>query len=73
MPHAIDIPTCLSDTKKTANIKKDVIIPKAVYKKLSLIFEALLFKTDSNLIDKTGKTHGIKFNIKPPKIDISRI
>ena len=31
-----------------------------------------MFKTDNNFIDKTGKTHGIRFNIKPPKIDIRK-
>ena len=29
--------------------------------------------TDNNFIDKTGKTHGIKFKMKPPNKDIKNI
>ena len=54
----------LSKTKNTANIKNEDTIPKAVYMKLSLKFVVWLFKTDNSFIDKTGKTHGIKFKIK---------
>ena len=73
IPHATEIPICLSKTKNTANIKNEDTIPKAVYMKLSLKFVVWLFKTDNSFIDKTGKTHGIKFKIKPPSIEIKSI
>ena len=73
IPHAIDIPIFLSITKKRANEKNENIIPIAVYIKLILILEESLFITDSNFIDKTGKTQGIKFRINPPKIEIKKM
>ena len=48
------------------------IMPDAVFKKLLRVFLTSLFKTDINLIDKTGNTHGITFKIKPPKNDITK-
>ena len=73
IPHAIDIPICFSITKKRASEKNENIIPIAVYIKLILILEESLFITDSNFIDKTGKTQGIKFRINPPKIEIKKM
>ena len=70
IPHAIDTPICLSIKKNSANKINENMIPVAVYKKLSLMLCDWLFKTDSNFIERTGKTHGIKFKIKPPRIDI---
>ena len=41
-------------------------MPIAVQIKLNLIFSDFVFNTDNSFIDNTGKTHGIKFKIKPP-------
>ena len=59
------------NTKNNANNKNEIIIPIEVIKKLSLIFLLSVLSIESNLIDKTGKTQGIKFKIKPPTNEIN--
>ena len=68
MPQPMLIPANLKLNKIIASNKKENIIPTAVVKKLFLVVfnDDSLFNIESNLIDITGNTQGITFNIKPP-------
>ena len=53
-----------------AKIKKQKIMPRVVEKNAKRMLSNLELGrsiTESNLIDNTGKTHGITFRIKPPR------
>ena len=62
------IPANLKLNKIIESNKKEKIIPIAVVKKLFLVIfnDDSLSNIESNLIDNTGKTQGITFNMKPP-------
>ena len=68
IPQPMLIPINLKLNKIMASNKKEKIIPIAVVKKLFLaIFnDDLLSNIESNLIDRTGRTQGITFNMMPP-------
>ena len=71
MPHAIDTLNVFRIEKNSPNNKNELIIPSEVKIKLFLISFLSVLRTDKSLIDKTGNTHGIKFNIRPPTKEIS--
>ena len=50
---------------------KEVIIPRAVVIKLTLVLCFSDEKTDINFIERTGNTQGITFKIKPAINDIN--
>jgi hypothetical protein len=50
---------------------KEVIIPRAVVIKLTLVLCFSDEKTDINFIERTGNTQGITFKIKPAISDIN--
>ena len=68
IPHPTLTPKTRKKIKIAAKKTNEDIIPNEVIKKLFpidfLSFEDL--RNDRIFIDKTGKTHGIKFNIIPP-------
>jgi hypothetical protein len=51
--------------------KKEVIIPRAVVIKLTLVLCFSDEKTDISFIESTGNTQGITFKIKPAINDIN--
>ena len=51
---------------------KDVTIPNDVIRKLILVVFCWFSKTERSLIERTGKTHGITFNINPPSKAIAK-
>ena len=61
---------CLRIAKNEPSIRKEVIIPNTVIKKLLFIFLSSVLITDNNFKDNTGKTHGIRFKINPPNSEI---
>ena len=75
IPQPILIPANLKLNKTMESNKKEKIIPIAVVKKLFLVIidDDLLSNIESNLIDNTGKTQGITFNIMPPIRAINRM
>ena len=70
IPQEIEILICFSNAKNTPSIRKEVIIPNTVIKKLLFIFLSSVLITDNNFNDNTGNTHGIRFKINPPNSEI---
>ena len=76
IPNEIELSTSYVTIKycKSKNIipnsKKEVIIPKAVVIKLTLVLYFSDERTDINFIERIGNTQGIKFKIKPAINDI---
>ena len=62
---------CCKNKNINPNRAKEVIIPKAVVIKLTLVLYLSDEKTDINFIERTGNTHGITFKIKPAINDIN--
>ena len=47
-------------------------MPNDVIRKLILVVFCLFSRTEKSLIERTGKTHGITFNINPPSKAIAK-
>ena len=76
MPQVTKTPSFLNKIAIIASRKNDEIIPSAELKKPSrtdLRSSPTALVISSNFIIRTGRTHGIKFSITPPKKAIIRI
>ena len=75
IPQPMLTPANLKLNKIIESKKKEKTMPNAVVKKLFLVIfnDDSLFNTESNLIDNTGNTQGITFNMIPPINAINKI